>query len=215
MVLDVPIRKAVGRGKYDRSASPSDRVQAQRELLIRRTQELLGNYQPQEISIARVIEATGLGRNTLYGHFRNAEGLTNEVMRISWSEVDAVLDSMELPAEHNTPSAGAAALSERWFTVVSDAGRAAAAVVNADTEILAKRLEAEIQDYHALGQRAGAFGPASECAVVGLAGAGVALLRRELLTGAPVPSAQAELPLSQARTAGALAFAQMLMRVLR
>ncbi len=168
------LRKSPGRGKYDRDASPSERLQRQRDLILSVAQSALIELRPQELTVALVLELTGLGRNTFYSHFTGVDHLAQQVVDEAVQRLRAALEGHEL--EMLTPMAGARALAERWFSAWRETPGAFAVVLNCSPEVVRALLEQDISGLRDAGVRAGAFADTSEVRLAALVGAGMALL---------------------------------------
>lgn len=102
-----------GRGQYDRQLSPAARAAHQRAALLRATSELLTRLAPGELSVARIVEQAGAGRNSFYLHFRDVEqavrAVEAAVIRAASRDVDAALGRARAPGERLR------ALAEAWL----------------------------------------------------------------------------------------------------
>lgn len=98
-----PVEQAPSRGKYDRDASPSERVRRQRSHLLTTVRRLAPRGTLP--TVTQIVNAAGVGRNTFYQHFRGVE----EAL-VAAAEVDGALlasyleqlgeDEVLTPGEH-------------------------------------------------------------------------------------------------------------------
>ncbi len=124
------LEPAPKRGQYDRALSRRDRQDAQRERVIAALSAL--SAANRELSIANVVEAAGIGRNTFYEYFDDVEHALAAIKTRAVRELIARVEPAMLAAR--TPLERIRALARAW---------AESAIANPTTVSLALRPQPE------------------------------------------------------------------------
>ena len=127
------LEPAPKRGQYDRALSRRERQDAQRERVIAALSALTAAN--RELSIANVVEAAGIGRNTFYEYFDDVEHALAAIRTRALRELSARIEVTMQAAR--TPLERIRALSRAW---------AENARANPSTVSLALRPQAESVD---------------------------------------------------------------------
>jgi AcrR family transcriptional regulator len=108
------VTRAPSRGKYDRSASASQRAQDQRHLILNAAERLLGarGEPATAFTVSDLCTTTGLGRNTIYGQFASAESVAREAIIAS---TEALLRGASGPPVATTPLESVNTFAKRWI----------------------------------------------------------------------------------------------------
>lgn len=100
------------RGRYDRRASPSERARAQHAHLL--TAVRLASLDGGEITVARLLEYVGCGRNTFYEHFDDAAGAIAAACHESGQNFEAVISAALFAPGPRTPGDAMWDLANAW-----------------------------------------------------------------------------------------------------
>jgi AcrR family transcriptional regulator len=192
--------RAPARGKYDRRSTRSDRLAVQHEQIMSAARARLAGSDSAEVTVAYIVEKTGLGRNTVYSHFATMHQLVQAVATESWEAVSAHWESAEV--DMGIPLGAAEQLTQRWFRAVEQVPNALRIVLQADRARLAGRVTQEIAAFRDGGVRAGAFRHSDELCLLALGAAVLAAL--EYCLDRPM-----------ARTGGPAFVGELLIRALR
>lgn len=104
------LEPAPKRGQYDRALTRRERQAVQRERVIAALSALTASN--RELSIANIVEAAGIGRNTFYEYFDDVEHALASVNARALSELSRRVDSALQVAR--TPLERVRALSRAW-----------------------------------------------------------------------------------------------------
>lgn len=151
--------RAPPRGRYDRLASASERAHGQRELIVAAAQRLLraNTPLPASFSVSDLCAATGLGRNTIYGHFASVDALREEVLtECTRALLDALAQPLDVPS---TPLDELRRLCEAWLTSASLHPEATLLAIRWRRDALAAALSSALERLVLRGVAAGAFAP--------------------------------------------------------
>jgi AcrR family transcriptional regulator len=106
---------APGRGQYDRALSRAERQSEQRERLIEAAAEA---FATGPATIARIVAAAGVGRNTFYEFFDDPEHALAQVEAKALRGLEA--RTRERAAAARTPLEKLRALARAWFEVLDE-----------------------------------------------------------------------------------------------
>lgn len=151
------LERAPERGRYDRHATVSERLNVQRSLIEQAIRTLLVHLHPHTMTVTQLSKATGLGRNTLYGHFPSIETACQSVVEDCWQELAAELALR--PLASSTPMTLCDELSRRWLGAAAAQPEALRILFRCQPDRLAAQLSSELEDLWSLGAKAGAFAP--------------------------------------------------------
>lgn len=106
------VEHAPSRGKYDREASPSERIRRQRSQLLTTVRRLASHGTPP--TVTQVVNAAGVGRNTFYQHFRGAEEALESAAEADGAHLSACLEQVSQDDVALTPGQHSERLAEAW-----------------------------------------------------------------------------------------------------
>lgn len=151
--------RAPPRGRYDRLASASERAHGQRELIVTAAQRLLleSPPAPASLSVSDLCAATGLGRNTIYGHFASVDAVREDVLtECTQPLLTALARSLDVPS---TPLDELRRFCHAWVTVASVHPEATLLAARWRRDALSEALSGALERVVLRGVAAGAFAP--------------------------------------------------------
>lgn len=153
MSIEVTTR-ALGRGRYDRAASASERAQEARTEILASVYSLLLE-QGEHFSVSDVTTRAGIGRNTFYGHFTHLSEAVREAGRQALAELTT--HDVAWVQDDDTPRNALEKFVRAWFQRVERNGATYRVAKQAVGDQLRRWLSARLTDAHAVGARAGLF----------------------------------------------------------
>ena len=107
-----------GRGRYDRAQSRAERAAEQRQQLVDAATALLAK-DPCALTVSKLVQRAGTGRNTFYEHFRSLGAVAAAVREHGAQRATAIIARERLASW--TPIAQLRALSRAWLRFAQDA----------------------------------------------------------------------------------------------
>jgi hypothetical protein len=147
-----------GRGRYDRTASASERARAQRGSLLAavRQQALLDEG---EVTVGRLLAIVGCGRNTFYEHFDDAPAAVQAACAESERTLEEAFAVLSAATGPRTPSGVMMDFAVTWAGwCVADDGGQWALLERYSGHILEHRLHLGVGELHQLLVRIGSAG---------------------------------------------------------
>ena len=105
--------RTVGRGRYDRAQSRSERAATQRRRLFEAAAAALERHGALALTVDRVLEGAPMGRNTFYEHFSDVNELVTALVSHAEDEIFSAVDARGAVAR--TPREGLRALALAWL----------------------------------------------------------------------------------------------------
>lgn len=143
-----------GRGRYDRSATASERAQRARQSLLIALRDTLLEL-GEECSLDTVVARAGLGRNTFYSHFRDLASARAEVVADSMQTLRTQMDAAL--SHEETPYAAVGNLAQSWVHIALTHPVAVRIAVQGDRAKITDLLSSGLLAVHRAGAQAGVF----------------------------------------------------------
>jgi AcrR family transcriptional regulator len=143
-----------GRGRYDRTATASERARKARSAIISAVVHMMCST-GERPSVEEICAATGLGRNTFYGHFNSARAAADEVVGERLANIAATLEALTPSA--TTPYAELQQLADGWFRYCEAESESVLVVRASAPGRLLELLGARLSSLHAAGASSGVY----------------------------------------------------------